>query len=159
MPKGVYQHKIHRSLRERIEEKYIPEPNSGCWLWTGAATDRGYGRVWVHAAQRAIPAYRALYELENGPVPDGLELDHLCRVPACVNPAHLEPVTHKENQCRSPLIMKGAGDRMRAKTHCPQNHPYAGKNLYTFPDGRRVCRICRHESQMRHLKRKKAVTR
>ena len=70
-----------------------------CWIWTGALNERGYGRAW------GGPAHRVFYERHVGQVPPGLELDHLCRNRACVNPAHLEPVTHAENMRRSALAL------------------------------------------------------
>src|SRR5688572_29952552 len=68
-----------------------------CWLWEGRVCPRGYG-YFGHNSQRC---HRVLWVALNGPVPEGLELDHLCRVRNCVNPAHLEPVTHAENMRRA----------------------------------------------------------
>lgn len=81
-----------------------------------------------------VPAYRFAYEFLVGPIPDGLELDHLCRVRLCVNPAHLEPVTHAENNKRAGV----------AKTHCKWGHPYNEANTYRRRDrpGNRQCRVC-----------------
>lgn len=79
-----------------------------CWLWTSTLR-RGYGRFWI-APGRFVPAHRFAYELLVGPIPEGLELDHLCRNPACVNPAHLDPVTHRENVRRG---KRGATWRVR----------------------------------------------
>lgn len=72
--------------------------SDGCWLWTGATNERGYGHI-VRAG-RFVQAHRAAYELAGGEIPEGLVLDHLCREPRCVRPSHLEPVTHRENLAR-----------------------------------------------------------
>lgn len=100
-----------------------------CWEWTGYST-RGYGRFNVGGASRL--AHRIAYELMVAPVPEGLDLDHLCRNRACVNPYHLDPVTRRVNLRRSPRVQV---------THCPAGHPYAGKNLL-LDDGKRKCRTC-----------------
>lgn len=88
--------KGHRHLPNGPE--YIEDGN-GCWIWQRSMTTTGYGRVWVAEAKRHVNAHRVVYERERGPIPEGMSLDHLCRVPRCVNPDHLEPVTHAEN-CR-----------------------------------------------------------
>lgn len=110
----------------------------GCWEWTGAKV-RGYGRFWTR--ERQVMAHRHAYEELVGPIPEGLVLDHLCRNTGCVNPDHVEPVTHAEN------VRRGAagavnGARERAKTHCPTGHPYDHGNTYTSRAGQRHCRAC-----------------
>ena len=107
-----------------------------CWLWLGSKTERGYGRVSVKGRLR--PAHVAVYEFSIGPVSSGLELDHLCRNHSCVNPAHLEPVTHKVN------VLRGTSPAAKhaIKTHCPAGHPYSPENTSFFDGGRRRCRIC-----------------
>jgi len=105
----------------------------GCWLWQG--TQRGgYGRVYDGTRQAA--AHRFSYELLVGSIPEGLVIDHLCRTPLCVNPAHLEPVTAAEN------IRRGI-PRNSKVTHCPANHVYSDQNTYRPPStGKRMCRTC-----------------
>ena len=105
-----------------------------CWLWT-ASTRNGYG-AYFHAGQMT-PAHRVAYEHLIGPIPEGLEIDHLCRVRACVNPAHLEPVTHQENQLRGPYIGGKAN-----QTHCIHGHEFTPGNTYIRPNGTRNCLTC-----------------
>lgn len=119
----------------------IPEhrPDLGqCWEWTGARTvmNGEYGVIRIEGSM--VRAHRWLYEQVHGPIPDGFEPDHLCRNTACVNDSHLEPVTHQENMRRG----QGAPAMNRAKTHCPQGHPYDIFNTYYSPSGRRHCRAC-----------------
>lgn len=83
--------------------EYAPELGP-CWLWTGQLTKRGYGVIHMHPTTTS--SYKLAYELEVGPVPEGLELDHLCRVPACCRPSHLEPVTRLENMRRAHAARK-----------------------------------------------------
>lgn len=122
----------------------------GCIEHTGCRTGDGYGSVWRDG--RMVSAHRAMYELMIGPVPDGLELDHLCRNRRCCNPGHLEAVTHAENVRRGEL-WKVAG----AKTHCVNGHPFDEANTYLYPSGKRGCRVCRAESSARHKERKKVA--
>lgn len=114
------------------------EIGPGCWLWTaaGARSGNGYGRF--HRDGRLLLAHRVAYEWLVGSIPDGLELDHLCRVRACVNPGHLEPVTLREN------ILRGESPSARnaVKSECPQGHPYDEANTYVDRTGRRHCRTC-----------------
>lgn len=129
------------TVLERFERHYTPEPNSGCWIWT-AEVRGGYGRFWD--GQRKRQAHAFAYEHLSGPIPDGLEIDHLCRNRACVNPAHMEPVTSAENNRRADPCKA-----RRALTHCPQGHPYSGDNLYVYPNGKRRCRVCARDATAR----------
>ena len=121
----------------------------GCWLWTSTMIPDGYGsfRIGsrVDGTRRRVLAHRFAYELLVGPIPEGLTLDHLCRVRRCVNPVHLEPVTGRVNTLRgeNPLAKNAR------KTHCPQGHPYDLLNTYTDPAGRRHCRTCKHAANAR----------
>lgn len=139
-------------LPDRIQDKISPEPNSGCWLWDGAASTTGYGQV--HWEGKTKHAHRIVFTLLKGEIPAGLDLDHLCRTPMCVNPDHLEPVTRKVNLHRGKTDHWGR--HLREKTHCPQGHPYSGENLYTKPEGSRVCRICTREGLRRSRAKKRA---
>jgi hypothetical protein len=121
-------------LPRRFEEKFERQPD-GCWVWTAAKHRGGYGAFW---AGKRVLAHRFAYEVMVAPIPRGLQLDHLCRNRACVNPAHLEPVTQCENEARG---VKGA-----LTTHCPKGHPYSGDNLILEKKhGWRKCRECHRE--------------
>jgi HNH endonuclease len=120
-----------------------------CIVWTGATTSNGYGQFSLNT-KKMIPAHRYTYERLHGPVTQGLELDHLCRNRACVNPGHLEMVTHKINTLRG---YGPAGINAR-KTHCPKGHLYAGRNIRTGGNGRE-CRICHNEKERMRYARKK----
>jgi hypothetical protein len=125
------------------------EKTEGCWLWTGAVDKRGYGRVGRRSRRegwsRTFLAHRVAYAYATGASPT--ELDHLCRVPACVRPDHLEPVFHVENVRRG---MAGKqNNHMTRRTHCPMGHPLAGDNLYMNPKGGRECKECRREATRR----------
>ncbi len=128
---------------ERFRKKYVVNLE-GCWLWTGSVGKTGYGRL----GGPGTSAHRRSYMMAVGPIPDGLELDHLCRVRCCVNPDHLEPVTHQEN------VRRGiSGHLERATTHCPKGHPYDDKNTYHTPAGKRDCRECRRAASLRYRRR------
>lgn len=118
--------------------KRVTTNAEGCWLWTGTTTKAGYGQVRRNG--KAIYAHRAVYEALVGPIPEGLQIDHLCRVRNCVNPLHLEPVTQRENLLRGETITA----RNAAKTHCPQGHAYEGDNIYRRADrpNSRGCNTC-----------------
>lgn len=104
-----------------------------CWIWTGSPINSGYGNFYSER-RTFVLAHRFAYELLVGPVPEGLTIDHLCRVPLCVNPAHLEPVTQAENNRR-------AAEANR-RDHCPHGHEYTPENSYIAPRGDRRCREC-----------------
>lgn len=129
------------------------DASGDCWEWTGA-TVKGYGAVRIK--RRLWYAHRFAYELLVGPIPQGLELDHLCRNLPCVNPDHLEPVTHAENMRRG----SQRGGRVlaalnRSKTHCPRGHPYDEASTAVYR-GQRHCRLCLRARARAYQERKSA---
>lgn len=122
------------SAPARFLAKFIPEPNSGCWLWTAGTMAGGYGVFWD--GSRHLAAHRFSYELHREPIPLGLVIDHKCRNPCCVNPAHLEPVTYQTNTLRGRVGVKPL------RTHCRHGHPYSGKNVVRNKFGFRACLAC-----------------
>jgi hypothetical protein len=113
-----------------------------CWAWTGPKMKSGYGTIGIYG--KKYLAHRFSYELDGNVIPDGFDVDHLCRNRSCVNPDHLEAVSHRENLLRGETTTA----RNAAKTHCPQGHLFAGENLYQR-NGIRMCRQCRKETAAR----------
>lgn len=136
-------HRVDRWMASKVE------PDGDCWKWTGATSRNGYGMVAIHGVR--YMAHRAFYLYFVADIPAGLDLDHLCRNRACVNPWHLEPVTRSVNLRR--------GDTRRthfsSRTHCPQGHPYDDENT-ARRQGRRVCRACDRERARRNRMRRAA---
>lgn len=106
-----------------------------CWLYAGYKSDLGYGQLW-HKGKRYI-VHRLSYETFVGPIPDGLVIDHLCRVRHCFNPSHLEPVTARENTLRGEGVLVN-----KRKTHCPRGHEYTLENTSINSRGWRICKAC-----------------
>ncbi|MCL4473532.1 MAG: HNH endonuclease [Actinobacteria bacterium] len=102
---------IHNHHRRLTTPQYIINETTGCWDWQHHITDKGYGRMWN--GQKKVRAHRYFYEQKYGPIPNGLELDHLCRNRACVNPDHLEPVTTAENIRRACKFRREGGEAIR----------------------------------------------
>jgi hypothetical protein len=133
-----------RTLRERFDEKWMPEPNTGCWLWTGAVGLTGYSQIKVDG--RCSTAHRVGWKLYRGPIPSGLVVDHLCRTRACVNPDHLRLVTQRINATENSV---GPTAINAAKTHCKVGHQFTPDNVYLNRAGERKCRMCMKLNQRR----------
>lgn len=108
---------------------------TGCWIWNGPIDDNGYGR------QGKLLAHRLLFEITEGPICKGRELDHTCRVRACVNPDHLDPVTHAENVRRG-IVGEVNRERQLSKTHCKRGHEFTPENTGRDHRGDRYCKKC-----------------
>lgn len=139
-----------RSVEERFFSKVQELPN-GCWEWLGARL-KGYG---VFSENRhPFYAHRWAYERWVGPIPSGLHMDHFaCDRPSCVNPAHVRPVTPREN------ILRGASIQAKnlAKTHCIHGHAFDTLNTYVTKDGKRMCRTCIRERMRRYRQEAKQL--
>lgn len=136
-------HAAIRPVDERFWEKVDKGGPDECWPWTAATggSSGAYGVLAFKVNGRTIHQYahRLAYELEIGPIAEGLEIDHLCRNPICVNPAHLEPVTHRENVLRG----EATSAQNARKTHCIHGHLLSGANVAITKLGHRYCRACR----------------
>lgn len=132
-------------IQERLVRSCEPEPNTGCWLWALSIGGNGYARIWFKA--RYQQASRVAFEAFIAPIPSGKELDHLCRVRSCINPAHLEPVSGRENLMRG----NGWGAKNARKTCCLRGHQFTTENTFRRKLGRE-CRECRRLSWQRTTK-------
>lgn len=143
-------------LPPRFWAKARVDAESGCWLFKPHPGSSGYARIRWNGP--LVSAHRLAFEMLVGPIPEGLELDHVkargCTSRACVNPAHLEPVTRQENIERSSLAEHRNAHNL-SKTHCPRGHEYAGDNLRVRESGWRECRACHAEDERERRRRKR----
>lgn len=133
-------------LPTRFQRKIEICPPSDCWIWTGART-KGYGCLRMKDKQKTIYAHREVFRLLTGKLNDSKEMDHLCKTKACVNPAHVEEVTHRENMRRHDWHLK---------THCVHGHKYEEVGFY-FSEGKRGrghCRACKANERQRYRAKK-----
>ena len=143
-----------------LYQRAVLVPLSGCLIWSGRMNQSGYGQIGIsrnHAAElgigQTILVHRLAWDLANGPVPDGLQLDHLCRNRSCINVAHLELVTPSQNVRRGDgpvlsalrLQARRALQREAYKTHCKHGHALTPDNVYADKRGFRTCRECQRE--------------
>lgn len=125
-----------------------------CWPWHGRLTRGGYGIAGGSRPGGRVYAHRFFYEFFVGQIPTGLDLDHLCRNRKCVNPAHLEPVTRRENLLRGDTIPTAKA----AQTHCIHGHAFTPENTEIRANGTRQCRMCRKERDAPKSKQCAATT-
>jgi hypothetical protein len=152
-----------KRIVSKVDVRDVPEnkrPDLGpCWFWTASKTNEGYPRIgfkYKGSPYSVVFAHRLVYQLTKGVIPDGLELDHLCEVPSCVNPYHLQVSTGAYNTLRSLKIPAAINSR---KTHCPKGHALVGDNVIVDKrtkgrNSTRRCRVCKNEYQRRLWKAK-----
>ena len=145
-----YRQKRILRLPDRFWAKVSVDLETGCWNWTASKCKEGYraGYGIFNVGGRASSPYVLTYTALVGPVPAGLELDHLCRNRGCCNPEHLEPVTHAENMARSIRAMQ---------THCIRGHEFTPANTYRTTNGTRGCRRCHADQELNRPGRKEAA--
>lgn len=122
---------LDAAARARFESKV--ERTEGCWLWTANVQPNGYGAFWLDGRNHG--AHRIAWWIEHGEIPEGLVIDHLCRVRCCVRPSHLEPVVQQEN------VRRGLWNREKIPA-CPAGHAYSEENTYVRKNGTFKCRAC-----------------
>lgn len=121
------------------------EKTDSCWNWTACIAKNGYGRFVFNTKHMLV--HRISYELIHGKIPEGKQLDHLCRNRRCVNPVHLQPVPPKEN------VLRGIGITAKnsEKTHCKRGHELSGENLVIEKNGSRQCRLCKNAKNSKFM--------
>ena len=126
-------------IRIAFDDRWTPEPNTGCWLWTQTLDTGGYGIIGYQGQRGPIreKAHRLGWMLLRGPIPQGLVIDHMCRVRSCVNPDHLRVVTMKVNSTENSISPNGLN---AAKTCCPRCH---GPFSFHTKNGQRCGRYCK----------------
>lgn len=129
------------ALPEWLQDKIYIEPNSGCWLWLGLLNEDGYAR----SSGKWKYLHRRIYEFFFGPIPPSKELDHRCRTRSCLNPRHLNPITHLEN------IQRGAVNQNKGRTHCRRGHEFNFENTL-ISNGKRHCKACKELWRKTHWK-------
>lgn len=150
MPKGIFERKKIPPIKRFMAK--VKKLDNGCWFWTAYKDKLGYGRF-LRATGKNMLAHRWSYLNLKGIIKEGLELDHLCRNPSCVNPDHLEAVSHQENMRRG-ITGQYMKERSKLITHCPQGHEYNQENTYYHRGKYKQCRICKRDYLRKYRKRK-----
>ena len=149
--------KPHQNLTdlERFEIRWMPVPFSGCWIWLGDIFQCGGHGAFRINGKRRYKAHRAAWELYRGQIPEGLQVNHKCDVPSCVNPDHLYLGTQAQNNedCRK----RGRFRHCPPPTHCPHGHEYTPENSLRPPKGHLRCRACSKVSAQRHRAKRRAA--
>ena len=139
------------ALGPKFAERFVVS-DDGCWLWVAGKDNNGYGQFWVKPRTRR--AHQLAYEAVHGPVPNGLELDHICRKPACINPDHLRAVTHYENV----MCGFGVGARAARQERCKHGHDLTPENLVKTSGTRRMCLLCHRRRALAYYHRQRAAS-
>ena len=138
-----------RTLDETFEKHTYRDPNCGCWFWTACLDESGYGRLGTKLYKER-GAHRVSYLHFRGAIPNGLQIDHLCKIKSCVNPWHLEVVTQQENIKRSSRPKDT--HRNGRKTHCSKGHPFNVENTWHEKSGGSIKRHCKECNRINAIK-------
>lgn len=143
---------VNTRTLNRFWAKVEVDHDTGCWLWQAGRDGKGYGQFAV--GEKNVLAHRFAWQLERGPIPEGLQIDHLCRVRHCVNPDHLEPVTARTNTLRGISISAANA----TKTECIHGHPFDDANTRIASNGTRHCRTCDRDREREARARRRSAT-
>ena len=153
----------HRgTLYQRFNEKYVPEPNSGCWLWIGACKPHGYGQISAPGGHKMLNATHVALEMDGRPLQPGMLACHHCDNPYCVNPKHLFAASHLGNM--RDMRRKGRASQKlpnekvvsAARDLCGPLHTQ-GENKYIAPKGEVQCRACRRRNRLKHAAQRECL--
>ncbi|MCG5460806.1 HNH endonuclease [Micromonospora sp. MED01] len=145
---------MYEDVIERIKRQIVVD-DKGCWIWQGRVDSSGYGDLRLKSTpSKTRIAHRISYEVFVARIPAGLQIDHLCRVRACVNPKHLEPVTPRENTLRSPIALASLAAQQAT---CKRGHAFDEKNTIWRREGGRACRTCKRDRLREFRERQRRV--
>lgn len=131
--------RLRTSVEERLFSRVVSSGKFDCWVWTGGTITKGYGHMGASPRWKTKKVHRISYELLIEPIPAGLQIDHLCNNPPCINPGHLEVVDARTNILRG----NGSAAQRARQTHCKRGHRFTQENTYITPSREnRICRIC-----------------